>query len=75
MLENADEEWKPPKRKHTLNACGHQGGEIGGTLTQQRAPTVCSQGPVGYPNPQQRAPLACSQGKGEEGGPTTQQRA
>ena len=39
--EEADEEWRPPKRQRTFNTCRHQGWEgEGGPLTQQYMPTT-----------------------------------
>ena len=70
------EKRRPPKWQRALNTCGHQGGEWGGeTLTQQRAPTVCSQGPEGDPQTRQHTSLARGHGMEEEEGPQTQQRA
>ena len=62
-----------PERQHALNPCIHQGGEGGGgPLTQQRAPTMHSQGIEGDSHTRQRAILECNQGTEEEGRTPTQ---
>ena len=76
MQEEGNEVQRTPDRSRALNVCGHPGGEEGGgTLTQQRAPTVRSQGPEGDPLTRQRAILARSHGRQTVRGPPTQQRA
>ena len=66
----------PPDLLRALNVCGHPGGEgEGGTLTQQRMPTACSQGLEGDPLTRQCATLARGHEREIVGVPPTQQCA
>ena len=73
--EDDSEEQKPPTGRAQLTRSAIQGGKEGlGTLTQQCAPTVCSQGPEGDPPAWQCATLASGHERETVGGPPTQQR-
>ena len=73
--EDVDVERETPKRKRALNTCGHQGGEGGGTLIQQRALPSFIHRLEGDTLTRQRDPPALSQGIEEGERSPTQQRA
>ena len=68
--ENEGEEPGPPERKRALNACSHQGGEVGVPPTQQLALPARSQIMEGGTRPGSALPQRVARGWGKGGTPT-----
>ena len=74
--ENANDERRSSEMQSMLNMRDHHGEEGGGgPLTQQHAPTTCSQGIEGESPTRKCSPPARRQGMEEGGGSPIQQRA